>query len=76
MEQNVKLDLTPIINELIKTQAFLMTLKSVLLNDEQKKEFDAKYWDNIRVATKDFINQNPSAVTIDEQTRKILEDGQ
>jgi len=75
MDIKTTLDGTPLMVELFKTQAYIRTLASTLLTDEQKDQFNSKYGQILKEIVSDFLEDNPGLVSDeDNQLRDYLSD--
>lgn len=73
MSVNVDFDLTPIMIQFFKIRTELSLLTDTLLDEEQLKEFDAKYSDRMKSIISEFLENNPGIVSDEEELRKNLD---
>lgn len=72
MNIDFKIDPTPIFSELFKTQAYVRTLASFMLTEEQKTEFHEKYMKNFKEVMLEFIQEHPNMIDDVEDLKESL----
>ena len=74
--RNMKLEIdnTPMMSEIFKTQAYIKTFASILLSEEQKKEFDEKFAANYKNVISEFLETVPNSIDNAEELKNALSD--